>query len=193
MKKQDFLEGQILIAMPTMTDQRFEQAVIYVCAHSDEGAMGLVINKPAENINFGELLVRLNIVGKDNPIDVSELEQPVLYGGPVDPGRGFVLHSGDYNTHGNTLAINDQVGLTATLDVLQEIASGSGPKQSLLALGYAGWSPGQLENELMQNGWLHCDADDDLLFGTALEQKYQQALEKIGINPAMLSADAGRA
>ncbi len=191
----EYLDGQILIAMPTMSDPRFEGAVIYVCAHSQEGAMGLVINKPAENIDFAELMSRLNLPAGSNTIefDLADHERVVHFGGPVEPGRGFVLHSGEYNSHENTLAINDDVGLTATLDVLHEIAAGEGPKKSLLALGYAGWSPGQLEDEILQNGWLHCPADETLLFGTGVEAKYQTALEKLGIDPAFLASDAGHA
>lgn len=190
-----YLEGSILIAMPTMSDPRFARSVIYLCAHSSEGAMGLVINKPAENIDFVELMSRLNI--PDNAekiqIDVNERQRLVHFGGPVEPGRGFVLHSGEYNFQENTLAINEEVGLTATLDVLHEIAAGEGPEKSLLALGYAGWSPGQLENEILQNGWLHCTADEKLLFGTAVDEKYEFALQKMGVDPAMLSTQTGHA
>ena len=195
MANTDYLEGQILIAMPTMSDPRFERSVIYVCAHSQGGAMGLVINKPAKNIDFAELMDRLNIPHGAQSIEfeLDDLDRMVHFGGPVEPGRGFVLHSGDYNCKENTLAINDEVGLTATLDVLHEIAAGEGPRKSLLALGYAGWSPGQLENEILHNGWLHCSADEDLLFGTSIDAKYQTALEKLGIDPALLSNEAGHA
>ena len=195
MTETDYLEGQVLIAMPTMSDPRFERSVIYICAHSPEGAMGLVINKPAENIDFAELMSRLNIPEGSDAIEfnMEDLDRVVHFGGPVEPGRGFVLHSGEYNSHENTLAINQDVGLTATLDVLHEIAAGNGPKKSLLALGYAGWSPGQLESEILQNGWLHCPADEKLLFGTGAEKKYQAALDKLGIDPALLSSDVGRA
>ena len=191
----DYLEGQILIAMPTMSDPRFERSVIYICAHSEEGAMGLVINKPAKDINFVELMSRLNIPAGADAIefDLKDHERVVHFGGPVEPGRGFVLHSGEYNSHENTLAIDENVGLTATLDVLHEIAAGEGPEKSLLALGYAGWSPGQLESEIMQNGWLHCPADEKLLFGTGAADKYKTALDKLGIDPALLSNEAGHA
>lgn len=191
----DFLDGQLLIAMPGMSDPRFERSVVFICAHSSEGAMGLIINKPAPDIDFAELLERLNI-----PVDaqscnfkLEENRRDVLFGGPVEPGRGFVLHSGEYNVQQNTLAINKHVGLTATLDVLHEIAQGKGPEKSLLALGYAGWSPGQLESELLQNGWLNCPASEKLVFGLPLENKYDAALEELGVDPALLSADAGRA
>ena len=190
-----YLEGQILIAMPTMSDPRFERSVIYVCAHSSDGAMGLVINKQAKNIDFVELMSRLNIPegSKKIKFDIGDYDRVVHFGGPVEPGRGFVLHSGEYNCEKNTLAINEEVGLTATLDVLHEIAVGDGPKKSLLALGYAGWSPGQLENEILNNGWLHCPADEELLFGSSVEGKYQQALDKLGIDPALLSHQVGHA
>ncbi len=195
MTNSDFLDGQILIAMPTMSDPRFERSVIYICAHSNEGAMGLVINKPAENIDFVELMSRLNMPEGTDSIEFNfeDKGRVVHFGGPVEPGRGFVLHTGEYNCRENTLAINEDVGLTATLDVLHEIAVGEGPKKSLLALGYAGWSPGQLESEILQNGWLHCPADEKLLFGTGVEDKYKTALDKLGIDPALLSNEAGRA
>ena len=198
MSETDYLEGQIIIAMPGMSDPRFERSVIYVCAHSAEGAMGLVINKPATDIDFAELMSRLNIPeGADKiRVDLEKVshdgvEHVVYFGGPVEPGRGFVLHSGEYNSKENTLAINQDVGLTATLDVLHEIAAGQGPEKSLLALGYAGWSPGQLENEILHNGWLHCPADEDLLFGSEAGAKYNTALDKLGIDPALLSGAAG--
>ncbi len=194
-----YLDGKILIAMPTMDDPRFAKAIIYMCAHSDDGAMGIIINKPAENMEFSDLLSRLNITddesSSENSIELGQnnADLKVLFGGPVEPSRGFVLHSGEYNNNGNTLAIDANVGLTATLDVLHEIAKGQGPRQSLLALGYAGWSPGQLETELLANGWLHCSADDELLFGSDLEDKYDAALEKIGVSAALLSSQAGHA
>jgi len=190
-----YLEGQVLIAMPTMSDPRFFHAVIYVCAHSQDGAMGLVINKPADDIDFIELMSRLNIPegSKDIKFDLGEQSRAVHFGGPVEPGRGFVLHSGEYNCKDHTLAITKEVGLTATLEVLQEIAKGEGPEKSLLALGYAGWSSGQLENEILHNGWLHCSADDELLFGSGMDKKYQQALDKLGIDPDFLSHQVGHA
>jgi len=195
MTDSNYLEGQILIAMPTMDDPRFERSVIYICAHTEGGAMGLVINKPANNIDFPELMARLNLPEGANRIEMDSADnnRVVHFGGPVEPGRGFVLHSGEYNRKKSTLAINDEVGLTATLDVLQEIALGEGPQKSLLALGYAGWSPGQLENEIINNGWLNCPADEDLLFSTDIEAKYTAALDKLGIDPVLLSGQAGHA
>lgn len=191
----DSLEGRILIAMPQMADPRFARSVIYICAHNEDGAMGLVVNKAADSIEFGQLLKQLNIPLGDQ-IKIEDFDSPrfkVHFGGPVEPGRGFVLHSPDYGLEDNTLRINEDVGLTATLDILKEIAAGRGPRQYLLALGYAGWSPGQLEQELLHNGWLHCDADDELLFDTDLGGKYDTALQKIGVDPAGLSTIAGHA
>jgi len=191
----DFLEGQLLIAMPTMSDPRFARSLVYICAHSSDGAMGLVVNKQADFIEFSELLERLNITsGKEGiKIDRDDPVRKVHFGGPVETGRGFVLHSSDYTMGDNTLAIDNKVALTATLDILREIATGKGPRKSFLALGYAGWSPGQLEAEMLQNGWLHCMADEDLLFGRDIETKYDAALAKLGIDPALLSVTAGQA
>lgn len=195
MDSPQYFEGQLLIAMPGIGDPRFERSVIFMCAHTDDGAMGLVVNKPADDITFPELLDRLCIIPEDEKIKLpQEVQQMnVRFGGPVETGRGFVLHTADYFVKESTLAIDDRVGLTATLDVLRAIANGDGPRQSLLALGYAGWGPGQLEGEIKRNGWLHCDADEDLLFDSDLEGKYTGALSKIGIDVSMLSAEAGHA
>ncbi len=191
----NYLDGQMLIAMPGIGDPRFDRSVIYMCAHSAEGAMGIVVNKPQENINFSELLTRLNIIPEEErinlPEDVSELI--VHFGGPVEMGRGFVLHTADYFAADSTLPIDETIGLTATLDVLRAIASGDGPRHALLALGYAGWGPGQLDKEIVSNGWLHCEADEDLIFGENLDRKYDLALAKIGISMSMLSSEAGHA
>ena len=186
-KNPDNLAGQLLVAMPGIGDPRFDRSVIYLCGHSNDGAMGLIVNKPVEDITFPELLKQLGIEG-----DPSQ-QIRVLFGGPVETGRGFVLHSTDYNVSGSTLQVSDEVGLTATLDILEEIAHGEGPERSLLALGYAGWAPGQLEEEIMSNGWLHCDASADILFGASDEAKWSKALKIMGIDPAQLSGDAGRA
>jgi putative transcriptional regulator len=182
-----YLDGQLLIAMPVMGDPRFERSVIYMCAHSSEGAMGIIVNRPAGSIDFPELLVQLDIINEADQIKLPENAESmkVLKGGPVDTGRGFVLHSSDFYIENATLRIDDGICLTATVDILKAIAKGSGPKHAILALGYAGWAPGQLENEIQGNGWLHCDADQDLIFGGALR--------KIGIDPGMLSNDAGHA
>lgn len=190
-----YLDGQLLIAMPVMDDERFARSVIYMCAHSSEGAMGIIVNRPAGSIDFPQLLVQLDIINKADQIKLpgSAEDMKVLKGGPVDTGRGFVLHSSDFFIKDATLPIDDGICLTATLDILKAIAAGSGPKHALLALGYAGWAPGQLENEIQHNGWLHCPADADLIFGIDAEGKYQRALEKIGIDLAMLSNEAGHA
>ncbi|MFV0368675.1 MAG: YqgE/AlgH family protein [Hyphomicrobiaceae bacterium] len=198
-KDDGYLEGQLLIAMPRMIDRRFRRTVIYLCAHSDEGAMGLIINQEADNIDFADLLERLGLAdGEDGIISFDEMSadlasKPVHIGGPVETGRGFVLHSSDYFVTNSTLPIRDGVCLTATLDILRAIATGEGPARMLLALGYAGWSPGQLESEIQANGWLHCPADHDLIFNTDNEAKYSRALAKIGIDPSHLVADAGHA
>jgi putative transcriptional regulator len=190
-----FLDGKLLIAMPGIGDPRFDRSVIFLCAHSADGAMGIVINKVAQNITFPDLLSRLDLLPPESRITLDERlsQMPVQFGGPVETGRGFVLHTTDYYSADTTLPISERVGLTATLDVLRAIAKGEGPRRSLLALGYSGWGPGQLENEIQRNGWLHCEADEELIFTIANEQKYQAALEKIGIDPRMLSTDAGHA
>ncbi|MDN3276248.1 YqgE/AlgH family protein [Frankia sp. RB7] len=190
-----YLDGQLLIAMPVMGDSRFERSVIYLCAHSAEGAMGIIVNHPAGSIDFPELLEQLGIVKKGEHIKLPQNAESmkVLAGGPVDTGRGFVLHSSDFYIEHATLRIDDGVCLTATVDILRAIANGSGPKHAILALGYAGWAPGQLETEIQSNGWLHCDADADLIFGDDVDEKYGRALRKIGIDPGMLSNEAGHA
>lgn len=190
-----YLDGQLLIAMPVMDDERFARSVIYLCAHSSEGAMGIIVNRPAGSIDFPQLLVQLDIIDKAEQITLHENAEvmKVMKGGPVDTSRGFVLHSSDFFIKNATLPIDDGICLTATLDILKAIASGSGPKHAILALGYAGWAPGQLESEIQHNGWLHCPADPDLIFGRNVEDKYQRALDKIGIDLAMLSNEAGHA
>ena len=193
--KRGYLDGQMLIAMPTMRDERFARSLIYVCAHSSEGAMGIVVNQPAPNIKFPDLLVQLDVIPA---VDVIQLPPKagtvkVLKGGPVETGRGFVLHSADFFIENSTLPIDNGICLTATLDILKAIAQGEGPRSAVLALGYAGWAPGQLENEIQENGWLNCDADADLVFGTDMEIKYEAAMRKIGIDLGKLSSDAGHA
>jgi putative transcriptional regulator len=190
-----YLDGQMLIAMPTMRDERFSRSVIYVCAHSSEGAMGIVVNQPAANINFPDLLVQLEVIPAADLIQLPRRAGgvKVLKGGPVETGRGFVLHSADFFIENSTLPIDEGICLTATLDILKAIARGDGPASALLALGYAGWAPGQLETEIQENGWLHCSADPELIFGTDIEGKYEKALKKIGIDLGMLSSEAGHA
>lgn len=188
-----YLDGQLLVAMPIMTDKRFARSVIYMCAHSAEGAMGLIINQRAPHISFRQLLEQLSIDGSDDEATPDLAEIDVHVGGPVETGRGFVLHSSDYYVADSTLPIDDGVSLTATIDILKAIAGGKGPGKAILALGYAGWRPGQLESEIQANGWLHCPADPDLLFGRDLDQKYERAMSKIGIDPSHLVSDAGHA
>lgn len=182
-----YLTGQMLIAMPNMRDPRFARTVIYMCAHNADGAMGLVVNRLIGSITFPDLLEQLGI---DNSSVSDEIR--VHFGGPVESGRGFVLHSAEYEREG-TLHVSRQVGLTATIDILRDMASGSGPQHSLLALGYAGWGPGQLDSEIQANGWLHVEADDRLVFGADLDGKWEQAISKLGFDLSMLSGDAGHA
>jgi len=182
------LTGKLLIAMPDMGDPRFERAVIYVCAHSTDGAMGLIINKPTPDVRFADLLEQLSIDDGELAVDVR-----IHYGGPVETGRGFVLHTSDYKSGAGTMEVADGISMTATLDILEDIATGSGPTRSMLGLGYAGWGPAQLEGELISNCWLVCDANDDILFGRAAEHKWTAALKTLGIDPLMLSAAGGSA
>jgi putative transcriptional regulator len=184
----DSLEGQILIAMPTMEDPRFERAVIYMCAHSESGgAMGLIVNKRLDKLGFGDLAAQL---------DLGEAEEmpliPLHYGGPVETGRGFVLHSQDYGRDA-TIPVGDGVALTATVDILRAIANRQGPADVLLALGYAGWAPGQLEGEIQRNDWLHCGGDPGILFSDGIDDRWDAAIARIGFDPSLLSSDAGRA
>jgi len=180
--------GKFLIAMPSMGDERFAHSVVYLCAHSEDGAMGLVVNKPAPNIAFKELLEQLEITGAPGTRDLR-----VHIGGPVEHSRGFVLHGHDYTSDGGTLKVDDHVALTATLDVLEDIAKGEGPASTLLALGYAGWGPGQLESELAENAWLVSDAAPEIIFSGDHDTKWLAALQGLGIDPLTLSATGGRA
>jgi putative transcriptional regulator len=190
-----YLDGQMLIAMPAMLDDRFARSLIYVCAHSSEGAMGIVVNHLAPNINFSDLLVKLDVIPAADVIRLPSRAGvvKVMRGGPVETERGFVLHSADFFIENSTLPIDDGICLTATLDILKAIARGDGPASAILALGYAGWAPGQLESEIQGNGWLHCAPDLDLIFGTDIGAKYEKALKKIGIDLGMLSSEAGHA
>ena len=182
-----YLEGQLLVAMPTMADPRFAHTVIYMCAHSEDGAMGLVVNKLLESLSFSDLLEQLEIepAHESKPI-------PVHFGGPVEAARGFVLHSTDY-THEATMQVDDGFSLTATIDVLKAMAEGRGPRLSMLALGYAGWAPGQLDREIQENGWLTVPADEELVFDEAQDAKWERAVGRLGIDPGNLSGFAGRA
>ena len=182
------LSGKLLIAMPDMGDPRFAHSVIYMCSHSEQGAMGLIVNKPQPNVRFGALLEQLGIARKDDSRDIR-----VHFGGPVEMARGFVLHTLDYRSETGTLDVDDKIGMTATLDVLENLAQGRGPQTAMLALGYAGWGPGQLEAEIAQNGWLSCEARNEIVFGRANEHKWTAALKVLGIDPVLLSSTAGRA
>lgn len=184
----DFLDGKLLLAMPGMGDSRFERSVVFICAHSAEGAMGLIVNKPTPELHFADLLKQLEI-----PVGDSGRSIDVHFGGPVEHGRGFVLHSADYRAEDDTMQITDQFGMTATLEILRDIAEGRGPSDGLLALGYAGWGPGQLEAEFRDNGWLTCDASAQIIFATEATAKWEAALASIGISPSMLSAAGGTA
>lgn len=189
------LEGQLLVAMPSMTDKRFARSVIYVCAHSDEGAMGLIVNQPARNVNAPDLLERLGISTRsaDDKVANEILSLSIQVGGPVETGRGFVLHSPDYFAKDSTLTIEHDICLTATIDILKAIARGRGPNRAILALGYSGWSPGQLENEILANGWLNCPADPEIVFDDDLDTKYARAMAKLGVSLSHLVNDAGHA
>ncbi len=189
------LEGQFLIAMPALRDGPFARSVVYMCAHREDGAMGLIINQRADEIDFAELLTQLGIVPGEPEIRLPPRAEGVrvVRGGPVETGRGFVLHSADYGATDSTVKIADDVCLTATIDILRAIATGSGPAQAVLALGYAGWSSGQLESEILANGWLTCPADPDIIFSADDASKYERALAKLGVHVGMLSSDAGHA
>jgi len=182
-----YLTGQLLVAMPQMQDPRFMRTVIYMCAHSTDGAVGLVVNKLVDNASFPDLLEQLNI--QTGPV---ENEIFVHFGGPVETGRGFVLHSSDY-VQDATLVIDENVGLTATVDILKSIAEGNGPDRSLLALGYAGWGAGQLDEEIQANGWLTVAPDVPLVFDGDLDGKWERAMDKMGIDFSKLSGEAGHA
>ena len=188
-----FLNGQILVAMPDMADQYFAKSVIYLCAHSEDGAMGIILNQPSQIKSFPDLLVQLQIIAPQDRIPLSTQigRFPVLSGGPVQTDRGFILHTPDFHLDQSTMSIDDSVSLTATVDVLRAIASGDGPSRAMMALGYAGWDPGQLENEIQHNGWLHCPADPDLVFDHEISTKYARALRSIGVELGQLSSFAG--
>lgn len=188
--KQDlsgYLTGQFLLAMPYMQDPRFEKAVIYICGHDTNGAMGLVVNKYLGNLTLKGLLEYLNL-----PQESINRDLPIYFGGPNDTGRGFVLHSDDFS-HPGTVLIQNHIALTATVDVLQSIAQGDGPKDCLLAMGYVGWAPGQLDSELHSNRWLQVDGDPETLFHVPIEKKWEMAIAKLGVAPEALSEEFGQA
>jgi putative transcriptional regulator len=190
----DTLEGHLLVAMPGMEDERFAQSVILLVGHGSEGAMGLVVNREHESLRLSDILDELDLGDPDAVIRLPEAirDRVVMRGGPVERGRGFVLHSTDYQS-GNTYKVTEEVGLTATLDVLKALAFGPAPRASLFALGCCGWSPGQLEQEIAENGWLTVPYDRALVFDTPVEERYNKALELLHITPASLSSQAGHA
>lgn len=182
-----YLTGHLLIAMPQMEDQRFQRSVIYICAHNSDGAMGLVVNRLFDQLTFPDLLEQLNI-----EVGARTKQIRVHFGGPVEAGRGFVLHSDDYVRDG-TMVVTTGFALTATIDILKAIALGEGPQLSILALGYAGWGPGQLESEISANGWLAVPADHNLVFDGDNDNKWRRALAKLGIDLTSLAGQAGHA
>ncbi len=193
--RRPYLDGQLLLAMPGMADERFARSVIYMCAHSADGAMGIMLNRPASVRGFPDLLEQLRVIAPGDRIKLPSAAKDiqVLFGGPVQTDRGFVLHSADFHIDNSTLPIDEGVSLTATIDILRAIAVGEGPHRALLALGYAGWDAGQLESEIQLNGWLHCPADPAIVFDRDLDAKYARALRSIGIDLASLSVNAGHA
>ncbi|WP_078689517.1 YqgE/AlgH family protein [Bartonella schoenbuchensis] len=194
MKQRDgFLNGKLLIAMPGMSDKRFVRSVIYVCAHSNSGAMGIVLNQ-LHSIDFPELLLQLGVIeqAKKSYLSESIKKFPVRYGGPVDPSRGFVLHSGDYTCEA-TISVTDKIYLTATIDILKAISCEQGPQHALVALGYAGWKAGQLETEISANGWLISSASPSFIFESDLSNTYDESFTRMGINPTYLVSEIGHA
>ncbi len=186
-----YLNGKLLLAMPAIGDQRFHRSVIYVCAHDENGAMGLVINFPAPDLKFSKLLDQLGL-SSDIEIDVKALDLPVLNGGPVEASRGFLLHSNDFKQE-DTVPVDEDFSVTGTTDALKAVAQGDGPEKALFILGYAGWTPGQLEQEIQQNAWLVVDPDPALIFESKAEEKWERGMDKLGLDPSMLSADIGSA
>jgi putative transcriptional regulator len=194
-QNESYLDGKCLVAMPALQGNIFARSVVYICAHSEDGAMGLIVNHPAEGVNFVDLLLQLKVIGAAEKSSLAGRagDTKVLTGGPVDASRGFVLHSRDYQVAEATMTIDEDVAMTATLDVLRAIAEGRGPKEAFLALGYASWSPGQLEQEILANSWMICPADEPLLFDRDYKTKYERALGAIGVDLRYLSPDAGHA
>lgn len=193
MTARGYLDNHFLVAMPGMMDERFERSVIYICAHSDEGAMGLIVNQP-QQMQFPDLLVQLGILDEQEAIRLPRQTRDfqVQNGGPVDRSRGFVLHTDDYMVE-SSMPVSEQICLTATVDILRAISTGTGPRRALMTLGYSGWGAGQLENEIAENGWLICPASADLLFDSDLERKYDRILASIGVDLTHLSSIAGHA
>lgn len=187
MSQEGYLEGKLLLSMPGMGDPRFDRSVIYICTHNKEGAMGLVINSEVDNLTFAQLLDQLDI---DCTPPIPEI--PIHAGGPVETGRGFVLHSADF-VQDSTLIVSETIALTATVDILKALAVGQGPKSHLLALGYAGWGAGQLDKELQSSGWISTSGDDEVIFHTDMYDKWPRAMARMGVDVSMLSASSGHA
>lgn len=179
--------GKILVAMPYMQDARFHQSIVYICGHDSTGSMGLILNKPLPGLALGDLLKQVNI-----PMTPSCPEAAVVYGGPVEVSRGFVLHSLDYKIE-TTVIVDDQIGVTSTLEVLKALGQGHGPSKTIITLGYVSWNPGQLEAEMIENSWLLIQPTRELVFNTSLDMKWRMALASIGVDPAMLALDCGHA
>lgn len=182
-----YLVGKCLVAMPAMADTNFARTVVYVCAHTAEGAMGLVVNRTIDQLSFDDILEQMDIEPGPGTRAIR-----VHFGGPVEAARGFVLHTADYRDEG-TLPVDSNISLTATADVLKDIANGLGPRQRLMVLGYAGWGSGQLDDELKQNSWLICQPDEDILFGDDNDAKWNKAMDRMGIDMSRLSDTAGHA
>lgn len=191
------LTGKLLIAMPSMPDPRFAHAVVFLCAQSEEGTMGLIINKPLPELTLGELARHLELDPGDDAADLAETDheddRPVHFGGPVETGRGFVLHSPEYFSEDGSVQISESLVLTTSRDIIVQMARGLGPARAITALGYAGWAPGQLEDEIREGGWLICDADDALVFATPDGDKWDRTLTKLGVDPRLLSGAPGHA
>lgn len=187
-KDEPYLTGKMLLAMPNMLDPRFFRSVIYMCAHSAEGAMGIIVNQPLQGVDFKELMEQLEL-----PVTRQPVGDHVHFGGPIETGRGFVLHSADYMRE-ESLPVSEGLALTGTTDILKDIADGKGPKKHIFVLGYAGWGPGQLETEIQENTWLNMDVDSEIIFSPGdTGIKWKKALHRLGINPAMLSGEVGHA
>ena len=184
-----FLSGKLIIAMPTMSDPRFKRSVVCICAHNEDGAIGIIINKIIESLSFSKIIKQLKL--KKN-MTKSDYKDHIYFGGPVETERGFILHSADYSSE-NSTSINSEISMTASTEILQALIDGNGPNKSIVALGYAGWGPGQLDTEIQSNAWLSVESDLELIFSAKTAEKWDMALEKIGVNPALLSTEAGRA
>ncbi len=188
-KENNYLTGKLLLAMPSMGDPRFHRAVIFICSHSEEGAMGLVINHKMPSVKFMDLVKQLNIES-DIKVNFEKLDLAVMCGGPVESARGFMLHSGDFSRD-DTMKVNNNYGITGTVEALKDVARGVGPKDLIFVLGYAGWDAGQLDLEIQQNSWLVVDPDPEIIFEGRAEEKWTRAIAKLGIDPVMLSSVAG--